>query len=713
MKTFWRFRSKPLPPPPDPDCAPDLDDPSTSDLTGSEDYVRGPRLAAWVAAALRPFERGFDRLMGEQLNPVYRSGTLAVLFLLLACVSGLYLIFFYRLGDPYGSVQRLQADPYLGRWMRAWHRYLSDAAMLATGVHVLRMLAEGKTWGPRVLAWLSGLVLAGMMALVGWTGFVMVWDGHALALARAGARVADLLPIFAEPISRAFHGAAQPPPSFFFMNLFLHVALPLGLVFVLWLHTSRLAKSAWLPERRGLWLWAWVLLAVSVAVPVALGPKADPLALGFGYLLDPFYSAWLPASLAAHPLWTLAGALLAGLGLAALPWVWRPPRARRPVPSRNDEARCQGCVTCVHDCPFEAIAMVPRSVGTGSQMVARVDPALCVSCGLCVASCDRLSIGPADRIGTRQMAAAKALGRDQAGDAVVLISCRQSGLAEGLQLRAQAAGLRVVPWSVDCAGDLHPFSVHALQQRFKGVMIASCAPAACQMRRGADLARARFIDKHEPADKAGLDDARLLLSQRPAAELEQAWADLRAWAGGLGLLAPEPPPTPRRGGTLRAVLAMLPLAALLALLAAFQSGRTGDGSALRLSWRLPGQALRECRDLSEAELAAKPAHMRRKTECKTRRLSYRLRASLDGRLLVDRRFSPGGAHGDSPLNVDLDLPLSPGPGRLDVTFVPDEEDQGQGARLALNRLVDLEKGRVLLVGLDQDGKNLEIQAKQP
>lgn len=710
MRFPWSFRQKPLPPPAEacePENNPEAPVPAPS---GAQDYARGPRASAWLGAALRPLEGLFDRLLGQELNPVYRSGTLAVLFLTLACASGLYLIFFYRLSAPYESIAALQADPWVGRWMRAWHRYLSAAAAMATALHALRMLAEGKTWGPRALAWISGIVLLGMMALTAWTGFVMVWDGHALALARAGARVADLLPLFAEPISRGFHGASQPPPSFFFMNLFLHVAVPLGLVFLLWVHTSRLSKSVWLPERRRLWLWGAALLLAGVLLPVALGPKADTLALGFEYILDPFYSFWLPASLGAPPLATLLGAVgLAALAVA-LSWIWRPAKAAAPVPSHNDEARCQGCVTCVHDCPFEAISMVPRSAGTGSALVARVDPSLCVSCGLCVASCDRLSIGPADRIGTRQMAFAQALGREQAGRAIVLIACRQSGLAASLQARAEAQGLRLVPWSVDCAGDLHPFSVHALQQRFSGVLIVSCAPAACQMRHGADLAHRRFIGKQEPADKAGLDDARLRLLQLPASDAARAWEELRAFAESLGLLAPTPPPAPRRRRLSLAFAAMLPWAALLGWLAAVQAGRAEEGAALRLTWRLPGQALRICRDLSEAELAARPAHMRRKQDCTTQRLAYRLRLDIDGARAAERRYAPKGAHGDSPLNVDLDLPLAPGRHQLVLSFVPDQEDQGQGRRLTWQGPVTLVSGRVALLGLDADGKALELNA---
>ena len=53
------------------------------------------------------------------------------------------------------------------------------------------MLAQKRSWGPRTLAWLSGLVLFGIMFLCGWTGYVMVWDVQAEVLAREGARWMD------------------------------------------------------------------------------------------------------------------------------------------------------------------------------------------------------------------------------------------------------------------------------------------------------------------------------------------------------------------------------------------------------------------------------------------------------------------------------------------------------------------------------------------
>src|SRR5690606_27485791 len=109
--------------------------------------------------------------------------------------TGAYLLLFYRIGAPYASMERITEQAWLGRWIRTLHRYAADALLVAVGVHALRMFAQRRAWGPRVLAWVSGLVLVFALFVCGWTGYVLVWDTHAQVLAVAGARLLDVLPI--------------------------------------------------------------------------------------------------------------------------------------------------------------------------------------------------------------------------------------------------------------------------------------------------------------------------------------------------------------------------------------------------------------------------------------------------------------------------------------------------------------------------------------
>src|SRR5690606_41493536 len=118
-----------------------------------------------------------------------------------------------------------------------------------TLVDDFRMFVQRRTWGPRALAWVSAFVLLGSIFASGWTGYVLVWDAHAQLLAGEGARFLDALPIFSEPIGRSFTGERAVPRAFFFLNLFAHIALPIAVLPLIWVHVARLARPLLLPSR--------------------------------------------------------------------------------------------------------------------------------------------------------------------------------------------------------------------------------------------------------------------------------------------------------------------------------------------------------------------------------------------------------------------------------------------------------------------------------
>ena len=117
-----------------------------------------------------------NALYGWRGNPLYHSGAVVVILLAVVLTTGIYLLFFYRIGSPYESVVAISQQAWFGRWIRTLHRYASDAIVIATAFHVLRMFAQNRTWGPRALAWVSGVILLFVIFVCGWTGYVMVWD---------------------------------------------------------------------------------------------------------------------------------------------------------------------------------------------------------------------------------------------------------------------------------------------------------------------------------------------------------------------------------------------------------------------------------------------------------------------------------------------------------------------------------------------------------
>jgi coenzyme F420-reducing hydrogenase delta subunit/Pyruvate/2-oxoacid:ferredoxin oxidoreductase delta subunit len=490
-----------------------------------------------TAALLARLDAAANRVYGWRWNPLYHSGPIAVTLLLVLLATGLYLLLYYRIGAPYASVERITDQAFAGRWIRALHRYASAGMMVAVAAHAFRMYAQRRTWGPRVLAWASGLVLLFVLLVCGWTGYVMVWDVQAQLLAVEGARFLDLLPIFSEPIGRAFVGEAPLPSAFFFLNLFLHVALPIGVGLVLWLHVARVARPALLPPRPVLWGVVAAFVVVSVAIPVGMAPEAELLRIPGRAPVDVFYSFFLPLTRPFAAAWAWLVTLLLAAVLLLVPLWTRPRTGRRPGPSIVNERACTGCEQCSLDCPFGAIEMVERADGRDT-LVAQVNASLCVSCAICSASCAPMALGPAGRTGRDQLAAAKRFIAACGGvdGQVVLAGCVNAGCGRGDAF----AGAPL--FGVRCAGTLHTSAVEQLVRAgAAGVLVVACPPDDCRNREGPQWTGARLFEGREAELKERVDRRRVRYVH--AASLDATGLERELAAFRQDLAAIEPPVT--------------------------------------------------------------------------------------------------------------------------------------------------------------------------
>jgi coenzyme F420-reducing hydrogenase delta subunit/Pyruvate/2-oxoacid:ferredoxin oxidoreductase delta subunit len=450
-----------------------------------------------------------NRLYGSRFNPLYRSGTATVFLLVVLLVTGLYLLLFYRIGSPWASVERITAQAWLGRWIRGVHRFAADLALVTAVAHALRIFAQRRSWGRRTLPWVAGVLLLGLILVSGWTGFVMVWDEFGRLLAVEGARLLDLLPLFSEPLGRAFVGERALPGAFFFLNLFLHIALPIGLGVGLMVHVARVARPVLFPPRPVM-LWATALLvAIAVARPVAMAPEADPFRLPTSVPLDLFYAFWLPVTRSWPAGWVAAATIALLLGLLLVPRFTRPPAAALRPASTVDQRLCTGCEQCMQDCPWQAITMVGRADGRDT-LVARVAPALCVSCGICAGSCAPMGVGPPGRTGRDQLARARefAARNAVAGAEVVVVACTR-GAGESAR-SGRLGGAPVL--AVDCAGSLHTSVVELLvREGAGGVMVIACPMQDCWNREGTKWLEQRMFHDREAELQPRVDRRRVAL----------------------------------------------------------------------------------------------------------------------------------------------------------------------------------------------------------
>jgi len=481
-----------------------------------------------------------DRLVSQRLNPLYHTGTIAVFSLAVATVTGIYLFLFYRVGTTaaHQSIEGIMAQPLgIGALMRSLHRYSSDAAILAAGLHGLKMFLNDRFWGPRWIGWVTGLALVALVWITGATGYWLVWDAQALVLSITTAQFLDVTPFFTEPIVQTFVRNDTIQSFLFFIVLFIHITIPLLLGATYWLHVMRLARARFFPPRIVLWVTGLALVVASLLRPALSGPAADPSVLPGVVPVDWFYFPYFPLTrLDPSTGWAIVTG--ATVLIAAVPWLLR----GRPVARATVEnVACTGCTRCYKDCPYDAIMMMPRKEGGRYKTEAVVNPARCVGCGICVGACDTAGIllggeharvlvgGVTGRVVAVRNALAQVGGPTVRP--VVVFACR---LMPRLEPRLDPDGmLSDIPGAtvvgLPCVGMLHPEMIEsALASGADGVYVAGCVPEDCQAREGSDLLAQRLAGERQPKLKAATS-GRVRLDWYSPVEVRRLLAELRGF----------------------------------------------------------------------------------------------------------------------------------------------------------------------------------------
>jgi len=516
-------------------------------------------LFAWIEAAL-------DRIFPPAWNPFYHLGALGFFYLWVVTVSGIYVYIFFDTGttEAYDSVQYLTVDQwYLGGVMRSLHRYASDGMVLMMGVHMLREFALDRYRGKRWFTWVTGLPILWLVFIAGITGYWLVWDKLAQYVAQVSAEWLDWLPIFGTPVVRNFLAPVLLDDRFFTLLTFIHIAVPLTLVFILWIHLQRVSRPEVNPAR-GLAIGTLLMLLVlSLVKPAGSQGAADLARVPAEVGLDWFYLFAYPIA----DIWS-SGALwlfLMALSLIVFVMPWMPPMRRAAV-ATVDLANCNGCTRCAEDCPYSAVTMQPRSDDRPFEREAVVDPRLCVSCGICAGACptstpfrrgDTMAPGidlpdtPLIELRDRIEAATAAL----EGPARIVVFGCDRGIKIGRLGRPGAA-----TFSLPCIAALPPSFIDYVISRdlADGVVLTGCAEGNCYHRFGIDWTRDRIAQQRDPYLRARVPRERLRMIWVGLTEpmaLERALSD---FAAEVAALPPELGRTLRRGAERRQATAEVP-----------------------------------------------------------------------------------------------------------------------------------------------------------
>ena len=456
-------------------------------------------------AGFERIESLFDRVFTPAWNPLYQLGALGWFYYWIVAVSGIYLYAFFDSGvtQAYASVEHItHVQWYAGGVMRSLHRYASDALVVMMVLHLVREFVMDRLHGPRWFAWVVGVPMIWLVFAAGISGYWVVWDKLAQYVALATSQWLDALPLFGEPIARNFIHDSTLSGRFFTLMVFIHIAVPLVLLFVMWIHIHRHAHAKVNPPR-GLAIGTLAGLVVLSFVHPALsqGPAdldAVPAVVG----LDWFYLFLYPLldEYSGLAMWALLGA--ATLLLAALPWMPR----KRPVAAVVDLENCNGCERCVLDCPHGAVRMAARSDGSAYLQEAVVDPALCVACGICVGACPtatpfrrRSALQAGIELPQRPLAELReqSLERCQnleGHDRVMVYGCGHGAALQAL------AGASVAVVELPCVAMLAPSFIDFLITRHHvdGVLLTGCRAGDCYERLGECWMEQRIAGERDP-----------------------------------------------------------------------------------------------------------------------------------------------------------------------------------------------------------------------
>ena len=191
----------------------------------------------WSAVDERLGLEGLQYPIPEHANKLaYSLGGLTLITFVLMVATGIYLTQYYN-PDPafaHESVRNIITSGSAGKFIRSFHYWGAMAMIVLVGIHLLRVFVSGSFKRPREANWLFGVVLAGITALLFFTGTVMKWDQESLEALEHNIEIGKLLgrfgfwfsPTFGTPLlTRLFVVHIAVLPFLFTIVVAIHLML--------------------------------------------------------------------------------------------------------------------------------------------------------------------------------------------------------------------------------------------------------------------------------------------------------------------------------------------------------------------------------------------------------------------------------------------------------------------------------------------------------
>lgn len=226
-------------------------------------------------------------------------------------LTGLLLLFYYEPSDAYGSTIAIIKSVPLGSIILASHLYGAYLMILVAYAHGIESFLSGSYKGPRLIQWITGVLLFALTLGVAFIGYSMTGDVLAVDAVNAGKGILTALGL--QSLVPVLFGSGEQV-ALFTRLLGWHIALTAVLGLILTLHyPTRQAKGV-TNLRVGLWnirevvlvspvflmTWGIIITLSSIAImppilrhlPVLLSPYPGPSPSSPQAALVPAYPPW-------------------------------------------------------------------------------------------------------------------------------------------------------------------------------------------------------------------------------------------------------------------------------------------------------------------------------------------------------------------------------------------------------------------------------------
>jgi cytochrome b6 len=157
----------------------------------------------------------------------YYMGGLALFFLCIQIVTGIFLMLYYRPvpESAHDSIQLLITKVPFGELIRSVHAWASNALIALVFIHMFSAFFMRSYRSPRAVLWVTGIVLLLIMLGFGFTGYLLPWDQTSYFATRIGTEIPRAIPIVGDWVASWLRGSKEVTGSTLTRLFALHVAV--------------------------------------------------------------------------------------------------------------------------------------------------------------------------------------------------------------------------------------------------------------------------------------------------------------------------------------------------------------------------------------------------------------------------------------------------------------------------------------------------------